>query len=151
MPRPCKAANTIIGAMTKAEKEQREKAEAELRGTPKTIKNAPKWMTKEQKAIRKKIVKEAEKVLADIDCYVVDQCAVAIDRVQSIERMINENPEEMCSKSLLAAKKQYSTEFFRCCSELSLSPQSRAKLATAGMKESVSNPLLSLLGDDEQN
>lgn len=148
MGRPCKAAYTKIGASAKAEREQREKAENELRGTPKTIKNAPKWMTKEQKKIRKKIVAEAEKVLADVDCYVLDQCAVAIDRLQDIEQQINDDPQLMLDKRIIAAKKQYAAEFFRCCTELSLSPQSRAKLATAGTKKEEPNPLLKLLADD---
>ena len=148
MGRPCKSVYTKIGAATKAETAQREEAEKELRGTPKTIKKAPKWLTKEQKKIRNKIVKEAEKVLADIDCYIVDQCAIAIDRLQDIERQINESPELMFDKSVIAAEKQYSGELFRCCSELSLSPQSRAKLAAAGVKEPEQNPILTLLGDE---
>lgn len=148
MGRPCSSAYTKIGAATKAETEQRKRIENELKGEPKTIKKAPKWLTNEQKKIRKKIVSEAEKVLADIDCYVVDQCAVAIDRLQSIEKKINAEPEKMFDKEVIAAKKQYSAEFFRCCSELSMTPQSRAKLALSGAKEPEQNPILKLLGDD---
>lgn len=148
MGRPCKSVYTKIGAATKAETEQRKQIENELKGEAKTIKNAPKWLTKNQKKIRKKIVMEAEKVLADIDCYVVDQCAIAIDRLQDIEKKINEEPALMFDKAVIASKKQYAAEFFRCCSELSLSPQSRAKLANAGVKESSPNPIMALLGDD---
>ena len=148
MGRPCKSVYTKIGAATKTEIAQREQLENELKGEPKTIKNAPKWLTKNQKKIRKKIVSEAEKVLADIDCYVVDQCAIAIDRLQDIEKKINEEPELMFDKAVIASKKQYAAEFFRCCSELSLSPQSRAKLANAGVKETAQNPLMALLGDE---
>jgi phage terminase small subunit len=47
----------------------------------------------------------------------------------------------------MTAKDKYTKDFFRCCNELSLSPQARAKLSISNvnaMKESK-NPLLDAL------
>lgn len=57
------------------------------------------------------------------------ECVTAIDRNTELERQANEDPSLIYSKEFLSAKEKYTKIFFRCCNELSLSPQSRAKIA----------------------
>ena len=47
----------------------------------------------------------------------------------------------------MSAKDKYTKDLFRCCSELSLSPQSRAKLGNINVQASKDNedPLLKVL------
>ena len=47
----------------------------------------------------------------------------------------------------MSAKDKYTKDLYRCCNELSLSPQSRAKLANINVqaKEEEQDPLLGLL------
>lgn len=143
--------DTKSGVITKEEEERRRKNEEALKGEKDKVNKAPAWFSKEQKKIRKELVKELEKVLTNIDCYILDQAVVAISRLREIDKKINENPDKLTEKALISAKKEYASEFFRCCNELSMSPQSRAKLATAlpAVKEKK-NPLSALLeGEDE--
>lgn len=53
----------------------------------------------------------------------------------------------MFDKEVLAAKDKYTKDFFRCCNELSLSPQSRAKLGNINLqvKQQQEDPLLKVL------
>ncbi len=50
-------------------------------------------------------------------------------------------------------KKIYSSDFYRGCNELSLSPQSRAKLANINMSanKKKDDPLIKALEDDEDD
>ena len=97
-------------------------------------------------------------ILCSIDNYVLANFAIAVDRLQNIERSINATPEKMLEKSVMAAKDRYTKDFFRGCSELCLSPQSRAKmaLANANAEKEKSNPLLKIIeglnddGEDQQ-
>ena len=52
----------------------------------------------------------------------------------------------------MASKEKYTRDLFRCCNELSLSPQSRAKLGNLNIqaKADAEDPVLkAILGDDE--
>lgn len=134
--------------LTKEEREIRLETEDKLKGRADKIR-PPTWLNKEQKKIFKYIVKELEEseVLGNLDVYILTQCAVSIDRLQEIEKLINGDVEAIYSKSLMGAKDKYSKIFFRCCNELSLSPQSRAKLGTINLqaKERENDPLLNIL------
>ena len=54
----------------------------------------PGFLNKEQRRIFRSIVKELEPsgILGNLDVYILTQCAVAIDRLQTMEQMINEDP-----------------------------------------------------------
>ena len=151
MARPAKPVDTKTGAMTKDEVQFRSDVEKVLKGDSDRINKASMKLTKNQKKIRKLLLKELEKVLSNVDCYILDQCCIAIDRLQYIEDLVNENPEKMFRKDIISAKKQYLSEFVRCCSELSMSPQARAKISSSLLpkKEKENNPLRALLDDDE--
>ncbi len=83
--------------------------------------------------------------------YILSTCAVALDRMRTIEIMINENPRLISDTDLRLALDKYTKDFFRCCNELSLSPQSRAKFANINMqaKEEKEDPLLRVLRGDK--
>lgn len=151
MGRPAKPLDAKTGAITKEEAAFRSDVETALKGDSDRIYKASMKLTKSQKKIRKLLLKELEKVLSNVDCYILDQCCIAIDRLQYIEEKVNENPEIMFRKDIISAKKQYFSEFVRCCSELSMSPQARAKISTALLpkKDNEKNPLRALMDDDE--
>ena len=47
----------------------------------------------------------------------------------------------------------YSKDFFRCCNELCLSPQARAKISIVGAKDAGKDKksIMDILGDDEDD
>jgi P27 family predicted phage terminase small subunit len=152
MARPAKPLSEQSGAMTKAQIDARNKSEKKLRGKDDKVK-PPSYLTNAQKKIFRYIVnelKEAE-VLGNLDVYVLTLAAVSIDRITDIENQINRDPDLLLESKLMAAKEKYSKDFFRCCNELSLSPQARAKISIANVKaiKESRNPLMDILEDDD--
>ena len=45
----------------------------------------------------------------------------------------------------MPSKEKYTKDFFRCCNELCLSPQSRAKLANLNVQAQEEDPLMKAL------
>ncbi len=131
--------------LTKEEYEARKEAEQNLKGGTDKIK-PPTYLNTKAKKIFKYIVKELESsgILTNLDIYVLSGCAVAIDRIQEAEKLLN---EDLLNKDALKVKDSYAKEFFRYCNELSLSPQSRAKLANINVnaQQEKENPLLQIL------
>ena len=152
MARPAKPLNEQSGAMTKEQAAERDRTEKKLRGNDDKIK-PPSYLTNAQKKIFRYIVNELReaKVLGNLDIYVLTLAAVSIDRITDIENQINGNPNLLLESKLMAAKEKYSKDFFRCCNELSLSPQARAKISIANVKaiKENRNPLLDVLEDDD--
>lgn len=148
MARPTKSVKTMSKNLTKEEKEIRLQTEEKLRGPADNI-SPPKHLNARQKKIFKYIVQELEasNILGNLDIYILGNTAIAIDRLQQIEKMINKEPEKMFDKDVMKAKAEYTKEFFRCCNELSLSPQSRAKLGNINLqvKQQSEDPLLKVL------
>ena len=155
MARPCKSAKLLTeNSQTKEEIFKRAAAEETLKGSL-AVPKPPAYLNKNQKNIYKNIVKmlEKAKILGELDGYLLSVCAVAIDRLQYIEKAFNQRPELMWTNDkLLSAKDKYTKDFFRCCNELSLSPQSRAKLGNLKLQAEAekADPVLRLLGGGEQ-
>lgn len=152
MARPCKPAKLLTDkSQTKAELSEREQIEKKLRGSKIKI-TCPSDLTSSQKKIFRRIVKELSEsdILGSLDSYLLRQTAVAIDRLQAIEKMINEDADLLFNVKLMASKDKYSREFFRCCNELGLSPQSRAKFANL-MAAKAEDPLLAALAADDDD
>ena len=150
MARPCKSAAVLTDySQTKAETEFRLKQEEKLRGDGEIIE--PEYLNERQSqifnAIKDGMVEAG--VLGSLDVYVLTECAIAIDRMQTIEEMVNENSDLLFDGKLMATKEKYTRAFCRYTNELSLSPQSRAKLANikldAAQKEG--DPLLAIFKD----
>lgn len=150
MARPAMSPKITSKHLTKAEIEAKSTAEDKLKGTSDEL-TPPEYLTPSQISIFDYIVKnlEASGILGNLDVYVLAECSICIDRMQEIERTINEAGSII--PSLVRLKETYTKAFFRYCNELSLSPQSRAKLANinAQAASAEENPLLKVLSDDE--
>ncbi|ODG93728.1 terminase [Gottfriedia luciferensis] len=148
MARPSKSVKTMSKNLTKEEIKLRTEQEDKLRGDQDNI-SPPSHLNARQKRIFSYIVSELKNsgILGNLDVYVLASCSIAIDRIQEIEKTINKDFNSIFDKNLMSAKEKYSKEFFRCTNELSLSPQSRAKLSNINIqhKESESDPLLKAL------
>lgn len=152
MPRPAKSVNVISKNLTLEERKLREEKEKKLKGTNDKLKPL-KYLNKRQKQIFKYILENLEesKILGNLDVFVLNQTAIAIERLESLEKEANNNPELMLRSSYKSARDMYSKDFFRCCNELCLSPQSRAKLSLASLnKPSDKKTLKDILADDEE-
>ncbi len=150
MGRPAMSAKTTSKHLTKAETEAKSSTEEKLRGKADKLR-PPKYLTTAQKKIFKFIVRELEgsEILGNLDVYVLTECSIALDRMQEIESRINEEFDQITSAVLMSAKDKYTKSFFRCCNELCLSPQSRAKMGNLNLQAKEENPLLKVLSDDE--
>ena len=151
MGRPAKAVNTMSKHLSKAEMEERKENENYLKGKSDKIR-PPTYLSASQKKIFRYIVKELEasEILGNLDIYILSTCSIAIDRLKEIETMINGDSKLLLSKELMSAKDKYTKDLDRCCSELSLSPQSRAKLANINVtaQKDKADPLLEALKND---
>ncbi|MCJ8173967.1 phage terminase small subunit P27 family [Clostridium botulinum] len=154
MARPCKNINLISKHLTKEEKEKRQESETQLKGRADNI-NPPEYLNKNQVNLFNYIKNELEesKLLSNLDIYILSSCVIAIDRLQFIESKINNNPGLIMQNQLMSAKDKYTKDFYRCCNELSLSPQSRAKLANINLQaqQEKEDPLLKVLREDDED
>ena len=149
MARPAISAKTTSKHLTKSEMEAKSNTEEKLKGKTDKLR-PPKHLTTAQKKIFKIIVKELEgsEILGNLDVYVLSECSIALDRMQEIDCRINEDPSQLANDKLLQTKDRYTKSFFRCCNELCLSPQSRAKMGNLNLQTKEENPLFGVLSDD---
>ena len=162
MSRPAKAIDTNSMKMSKEERKAREDTEKLLRGKNNELKPF-KYLNKRQKDIFKDILNNLNKeILSNLDSYLLNQTAITIERLESIEKeinkankIVNSDGKEIDSldvskiAALKSVREMYSKDFFRCCNELSLSPQSRAKISL-NLVPSPKKTLLSVLnGEDD--
>lgn len=151
MARPCKPASLLTEcSQTKAEIQERIDNEKKLRGDSSNLK-PPKHLNAVQKKIFKEIVRklDASQILSDKDNYLVAEFAISIDRLQEIERRINDHVDFLFDTQVMSSKDKYTKIFFRCCNELGFSPQSRAKIANINLQAKEENPLIKALMDDD--
>lgn len=148
MARPSKSVKTMSKNLTKDEIAVRTQVEEKLKGAADNI-SPPKHLNARQKKIFNYVVEElhVSGILGNLDVYILGTFAIAIDRLQNIEKLINKDIEKLLDKDLMRAKEKYTKDFFRCCTELSLSPQSRAKLGNINfqVKAKEDDPLLKVL------
>lgn len=149
MARPAMSAKVTAKHLTNDEKNIKIETENKLKGSSDKLK-PPSHLTAPQKKIFKFIVKNLESsgILGNLDVYVLTECSICIDRMQTIERQINENPKLLFDSALIATKDRYAKNFQRYCNELCLSPQSRAKIANLNLQAEDKNPLMELLNDE---
>lgn len=149
MARPTKSVKVMSKNLTKEEKEKRLEVENKLRGKADKI-IPPSYLNEKQVKIFDYIVQElkASGILGNLDTYILAQCSVAIERIQAIDEQINNDIEQILNKGLSVIRDKYVKEFFRCANELSLSPQSRAKLGNINLQaeQEKQDPLLKVLG-----
>lgn len=151
--RPAKPVSQLNKNLTKAERQNREAVEQITAGSSDKLK-PPAHLTKSQKKIFKYILQQTEeaKLFGNLDVYVLTQGAIIIDRLNYWDERINAEPDLLIDPKLNSLQDKLFKQFARVCNELSLSPQSRAKLAikateaTEGKKKSI----LELLAEDDE-
>ena len=152
MARPCKSIEGQSRHNSKEEIEKRKETEEVLKGLADKVEIPPDYLTEHQKEIYNFIIEElkASKILSNLDIYLLATASISIDRLQFIEGIINKKPNAILNKDLMSAKDKYNKDFFRCCNELSLSPQSRAKFGSLALKakEDSEDLLLQALASD---
>lgn len=149
MARPAKAVAANSSNLTALEVRERQNMENKTRGTGEL--KAPAYLTKAQKKQFKIIVEQLKNadILGCLDVYILAQTAITVDRLQYMEQQINDDPTLLENSAFMASKDKYTRDFFRCCNELCLSPQSRAKLGAAAAQKKKSDPLMDVIGDDD--
>lgn len=152
MARPCKSVATISKNLTKEEKAIRLMHEENLKGSSELL--PPGYLNDRQKSLFEFIIAELENagILCGLDTYMLETCVIAIDRLQEIETKINNNFDLIMDSKIMGAKDKYTKDLYRCCNELSLSPQARAKLANINLqaKQNSEDPLIKLLSGDNE-
>lgn len=131
MARPTKSARLLTDkSQTKDEINARIAEEDKLGGGKDAI-VPPEWLSDVQKIIFESVVDAfaAADVLRNLDVHILAEFAWSLDCKCRAQAMINSDPDMLLNGQALNALKRYQDVFFRCCNELSLSPQSRAKLA----------------------
>ncbi len=148
MGRPAKSVKTQSRHNTKSEEKERLEIEEKLRGKSDKLK-PPKYLNESQKKIFKWIKKELTEsgILSNLDIYILTQFSIAIDRLQAIEMKINDDFELVFDKDLMSSKDKYTKDLYRCCNELCLSPQARAKIGSLNInaQKDKNDPLLDAL------
>lgn len=149
MPRPSKSARVLHPkSQTKAEINSRIEIEDKLKGDSGKLEPSNR-LNANQKKIFNYIVAELKpsKILGNIDSFMLEMGAIAIDRLQNIEKEINRDFVLIYNKELMAAKAKYTHDFLKFCQEACLSPQSRAKMGimAANKKDQDADPLLKVL------
>lgn len=152
MGRPSKNVSLMSKHLTKEEKMRRIERENTSKGDRDKICPLA-YLNDKQVEIFNYIVDELEEseILGNLDVFILSTCAISIDRLQEIESKINEKFGLIANNTIMSAKDKYSKDFYRCCNELSLSPQSRAKLANMNQNKKDDDPLLNALKDDEDD
>lgn len=152
LARPCKVIDSQSRHNTKEEIEKRKDAEEALKVSADKIAEPPSYLSEEQKEIYSFIIEELEAtgILTNLDIYILCLTSIAVDRLKTIESIINRKPALLTNKDLMSSKDKYTKDLLRGCNELSLSPQSRAKLGNLALnnKEKDNDALLKILGED---
>lgn len=115
MARPAMSAKTTSKHLTKSELDAKNGTEEKLRGRADKLRPPP-YLTPPQKKIFRFIVGElsASGILGNLDVYVMTEYSIALDRMQEIEKRINDEFEQIASAALMSAKDRYTKSFFRC-------------------------------------
>ncbi|UZP04869.1 phage terminase small subunit P27 family [Clostridium botulinum] len=153
MARPSMSASVTSKHLTEEERKNKVETEQKLKGNGEKIK-PPKHLSKEQKKIFKYITNELvnSEILGNLDIYVLSTTAICVDRLQEIEKLINEDIEKLNDRKLMGSRKDYQSDLFRCMSELSMTPASRAKLGNLNLQaqQNKDDPVLLALGGDNK-
>lgn len=133
---------------TKEDMNKRILAEEALKGESDKLEPSGR-LNANQKKIFRYIVGELErcKLLGNLDSFMLESGVIAIDRLQSIEKAVNQDFEMIRDRDLMTAKRLYTTDFFKFMNEACLSPQARAKMGILAANKALEekDPLLKVL------
>lgn len=153
MARPAKSTAVKTGAITKEEESMRAEREKAITGSSDNL-DPPEYLTDKQKSVFEFIKSNLSEsgILGNLDIAVLSNASIAIERLQAIETMINDDPELLRDNKIMASQDRYFRQFARYCNELCLSPQSRAKLALTSTQTEMSKKpktIMDVLSSDE--
>ena len=151
MARPAKSAKVLTEcSQTKAEINARIEFENSVGGGSDKI-EPPARLTQRQAEIFGGVVElmKASDVLRNADIEIIARYAFILDKIISIEADMNTDTELLYNKDTVSAYSKYMQIYFRCCNELSLSPQSRAKLAITSTKDESLEAIKQIIGKKE--
>lgn len=151
MARPSKSITSSTGKISKEEKEIRLETENKLKGGNENLIPAS-YLNERQVEIFNYILSNLEesKVLGNLDVFVLNRTAITIERLENLDKQANENEEIIFTTAFKSSRDMYSKDFFRCCNELCLSPQSRAKLSITAVKQPEKKTLKDILAEDDE-
>lgn len=153
MGRPTISAAALSeSSQTNEEIQERIENEKKFRGKADKI-FPPTDLTENQKFLFNYIKEELidSGLLSNLDVYILSTFVIAIDRLQYLEGLINNNPKLMFRSDVMSAKDKYTKDQYRCTNELSLSPQARSKISNIIMQnqKDKQDPLLKALNEDD--
>ena len=159
MARPSKSVRVKTGAIASDVEAVRQDVEDKLRGEN-VPPEPPADLTDGQREIFQFIVSGlvASDILGQLDVFVLESTAVAIDRLRYINGLIDADPGLVMHTGLQNARAKYQSDLWRGCNELCLSPQARAKIGSlaaqkqkkekAAQAEKEANKAAALAADD---
>ena len=105
MARPAKSARVKTGTITKEEEAQRLELEDKLRGKNDKL-VPPLYLTESQMGIFNYIMAELQEadILGNLDLFILAQTAIAVDRIQELDRQANDKKELLFENSFRMAR-----------------------------------------------
>lgn len=141
------------GHRTKEEIENRREVQEKIKYKNDKIEPSQKLNEKQNEIFKyvKDLLKESE-ILSNADSFLLTQFAVALDKLQYLDQKANDSPNIIFNKDFKSSKKLYFDIFSKCCDNLALTPQSRAKIANINIlaNKEKEDPLLKILGSDDE-
>ena len=86
-------------------------------------------------------------ILSSVDDIALAQFCVAVDRLRTIEMMVNRDNGYLFDSKLMSTRAGYEKTMWRGCNEFCLSPQARAKIGSlaVGKAKDATDPLAEAL------
>lgn len=152
MGRPAKSSAVKTRKASKEDKKKLSDTEQKLKGNNEKL-TPQKHLNRRQKDIFNYILNELldKNILGNLDLFVLNQTAVVIERLELLDKEANNSKEVVMSAKFKATREMYTKDFFRCCNELCLSPQARAKLSIASTPPTKKQTIMGILNDDEED
>lgn len=144
----------VAGHRTKEEIQNRKESQEKLKGDNSKIEPKQK-LNENQNKIFYSIKEEMKEsgILSNLDSYLLTQCCIAIDKLKYLDEAAENNPGLIFNKDFKSSKKLYFDIFTKCCNDLSMSPQSRAKIANINSLANAEkeDPLIKVLQGKKNN
>ncbi len=141
MARPSKSVRVKTGAIASDVEAVRQDVEDKLRGEN-VPPEPPADLTDGQREIFQFIVSGlvASDILGQLDVFVLESTAVAIDRLRYINGLIDADPGLVMHTGLQNARAKYQSDLWRGCNELCLAPQGQDWLSGCAETEEGKGP-----------
>lgn len=138
----------VSGHRTKEEIEKRIEAQEKIKGDNSRVLPTKK-LSQEQESIFNSIKDEMKEsnLLSNLDSYLLTQLSIAIDKLNYLDSVSIINPKISFNKEYRSTYKLNFDIFTKCCNELAMSPQGRAKLANinSSSKNKKEDPVVKAL------